>query len=238
MKCWPGKDRGMAGGIRLLDVAAILCVLAVLAFLGIVGMSRFKEHTLRAGCQSNLKQLATALSLYTKDNRGLLPDCTPANPRYVGPVWPWDINTNLASNLEALGMTRAAFYCPANPGMNDDRHWNFWRANGGSTRVTGYPTLFEGIQQVPPNLWRTKLSNPGREGAAGTELSFDATAALNGNYTRIQGTYIDRSNHVRDKRPLGGNILFLDQHVQWRDFADMKVRFETFGVAGPIMWSY
>lgn len=238
MKCSFAKTQSNEGAIRLLDVAAIVCVLGVLAVLFLFGASRSKEHALRTQCQGNLRQIGNALLLYSKDSNGLLPDCSRANPRFTGPLWPWDMNTNLVSTLESLGATREILYCPANPTLNDDRHWNFWQQTHGSVSLIGYGMLFKGIGQVPPNLWRADLAGDGQTPPAETELSFDATACVDGDYQKIQGIWVDRSNHMRNKTPLGGNVLFEDQHVEWRDFKDMEVRFNTIGPGGAVQWSF
>lgn len=239
MKCLSEKNRRCEGAVRPLDVAAIVCVLAVLAFLALIGSRQFQKRSLRTQCLRNLSQMGTALQLYAHDNRGLLPDCSPANPRFAGPMWPWDLNTNLANALETKGADRKVFYCPANPAMNDDRHWNFWKnMPGSSMRVVGYGTLYQGVQQVPANLWRTKLGESAAGSPAQSELSFDATACVNGDYRDIRGIWSDRSNHLGEKSPTGGNILFLDQHVQWRDFSEMRERFITVGPGGLVRWSF
>ena len=232
MNCSLARSRTTAGAIRLLDVAAIVCVVSVLGFLVLLAGHRMRGHSLVARCRGNLLQVAKALDFYSKANNDLLPDCSRMNPRYGGAVWPWDISTNLTHDLEAYGMTRAAFYCPANPDMNDDKHWNF---HNGPFRVVNYLTLYKGVATIPPSLQREKLASPG---AAHEELSFDATAALNDDFARVQGVYTDRSNHMRDSQPLGGNILFLDGHVAWRDFASMQVRIQSRGGAGRIDWSF
>lgn len=238
MKCFPSKTWNITGAIRPLDVAAIVCVLGVLAFLGMIGMSHFKARVLRVQCQGNLMKIGESLNLYAGDNHGQLPDFSDGNPRYSPRNWPWDMDTNFVGELEAKGLNREVFYCPANPAMNDDRHWNFWRVVGGQIRVAGYGFLFKGTGMVPPNLWVSKLENKNPAAPAQTELGFDATACLGDDYTRIQGLWIDRSNHMKDRQPLGGNVLCLDQHVEWRDFSRMQVRFHTFGPGGVIDWSY
>jgi len=238
MKCSHVKVRSIDGAIRPLDVAAIICVLGVLAFLIFLAAGHSKERALRMQCQGNLRQIGIALALYAKDNHGLLPDCSAANPHFAGPGWPWDMNTNLVSKLESMGVERSMFYCPANPALNDDRHWNFWRENHGAVSVIGYGMLFKGIGQVPRNLWRANLAGDGQAPPAETELSFDATACVDDDYQKIQGIWTDRSSHMHEQTPLGGNILFEDQHVDWRDFKDMEVRFSTIGPGGQVRWSF
>jgi len=238
MKCRLVRRRRIEGAIRRIDVAVIIAVILVLVAAGIFSTSRLQERALRLQCGGNLKQIGLALQLYARDYKGLLPDCSRENPQLTGPGWPWDINTNLTDILMAKGVTRPMFYCPANPKMNDDRHWDFWKQVPGAVRVTSYGMLFKGVQQVPPKLWHADLSGVNGTAPAEDELGFDATACVNDDYTAITGIWVDRSNHIRKKNPLGGNILFLDGHVQWRDFSDMDVRFNTIGPGGPVLWSY
>lgn len=237
MNCSPSPSRSQTGAIRPLDVAAIVAVLAVLVVVGLAASARMREAALRKACLANLKQLGSAVGGYAKDNDGELPDCA-SNPKFAGPVWPWDISTNLTTALAGYGAKRENFFCPANAEMNDERHWNYASMSGGSVRVVGYGMLFRGHAHVPPNLWRSRIEPAGGATASGQELMFDATAGLGGDYRKIQGTWVDRSNHLRKNRPLGGHILFTDLHVDWRDFDQMSVRLNTMGTGGPIAWSF
>jgi len=62
----------------------------------------------------------------------------------------------------------------------------------------------------------------------------DFSTATGGCWSRWQ--VYDRSNHLKKgNRPVGGNILFVDGHVQWRRFEDMEHRwFRT--VSAPSFW--
>jgi hypothetical protein len=237
MKTSPVHFRSNTGAFRPIDVAAIVSIVAALAALILLGAGRFREHALRTQCRSNLMQLGRALDQYSQANNGLLPDCSRTNPRYYGPLWPWDLHKNLAADLEKYEATRDAFYCPANPDMNDDTRWNFG-GDAASMRIAGYGMLFPGIRQVPRNLWRTSWQAGGQTPPAQSELMFDATACVDDDFTRIQGALLDRSNHLRGKNPTGGNILFLDQRVEWRNFDEMEVRLSTFGTPGQVYWSF
>lgn len=222
--------------LRMLDVAAILCVVSVLVFLGLLGTNRFRQSALRTNCRAHLLQIGLAMQLYAHDNRGMLPDCTDDN--FAGAQWPWDLHTNLAAALQVKGISRDSFYCPANPAMNDDRHWNFWHAAASPMRVVGYPMLLKGIRQVPQSLWRSNVGGNGKTSTSQAELAFDATAGVDDDFLSIKGLWTDRSNHVHGKQPLGGNILFLDQHASWRDFDEMQPRFRTIGPGGWVEWSF
>src|SRR5262249_45053483 len=136
--------------------------------------------------------------------------------------------------LEKRGVTRENFYCPANPVMNNDRSWNFWKSDPNPVRIIGYGMLLKGVRQLPPNLWRTSLSAANSQ----AELAFDATISSDDNYLVVNDGASDRSSHVRGKRPLGGNILFDDGHVDWRDFDEMEARFITYCPKGAVQWSF
>lgn len=238
MKCHLAPDRNRSGAIRMLDVAAIICVLGVLTFVGIIALGQIKDRVLRNRCRGNLMNIGKSLDLYVADNHGELPDCSGNDPRYGRAGWPWNMETNLTTELQAKGLTRANFYCPANPAMNDDRHWNFSRVVGGTSRVIGYGMLFRGTSTVPPGSWVSRLTDKNSTTPSQTELGFDSTACINDDYTRIQGLWVDRSNHMRKLQPLGGNVLCQDEHVEWRNFSSMQFRFRTFGPGGAIDWSY
>jgi hypothetical protein len=85
-------------------------------------LARAKERARRAEGASLLRQIGIALHLYGEEYRDLLPDCTTNSPKFFGSFWPWDLNTNLVTDLMNRGLTRPVLYCPSNPAMNDDAH--------------------------------------------------------------------------------------------------------------------
>jgi prepilin-type N-terminal cleavage/methylation domain-containing protein/prepilin-type processing-associated H-X9-DG protein len=63
----------------------------------------------------------------------------------------------------------------------------------------------------------------------------DFTRASGGCYTRWQ--IYDRTNHIKSgSEPTGGNILFVDGHVQWRHFKDMEHRWFWQSYGNPCFW--
>jgi prepilin-type N-terminal cleavage/methylation domain-containing protein/prepilin-type processing-associated H-X9-DG protein len=62
----------------------------------------------------------------------------------------------------------------------------------------------------------------------------DFTRASGGCLTRW-GVY-DRSNHIKGTKATGGNIAFVDGHVQWRPFAQMEHRWFRDHYGNPCMW--
>jgi len=119
--------------------------------------------------------------------------------------------------------------------MDDVFHREFWRFQHNPLQIISYGMLFSGVAQESPLYWRRALSGDGTHSPAQTELGFDATINMNNDFIHIRGVNTDRSNHVRGTRPLGGNILFEDGHVDWREFKQMRPRIQTWP---PALWYF
>ena len=216
------------------ELVVVLMLVIGLAASLMFFLTRDPEPKRRVQCAANLRQLGVALSLYAGEYQDLLPDCTRNNPKFFGSVWPWDLHTNVVAALVGNGASRQEFYCPSNPGMNNEQRWNFFRYDRSPIRVVGYGFLMNGCLQVPPPLWRTNLHGDGIRLPSETELAFDATLSQHGSYDSIRGKWVDRSNHLgRRGRPLGGTILCEDGHSEWRDFQKMQHR-----IFGDAVWDF
>jgi prepilin-type processing-associated H-X9-DG protein len=220
-------------GFTIMELIVTVNVVVILALLIVPVISRRKEEARRIHCASNLRQIGRALAVYANDYHGLLPDCTTNNPDFDGSDWPWDLHRNLVDNLQSKGLARDSFYCPSNPGMNDEWHWNFSHFQPEkNVRVVGYLFLLNGGINVPESLGHADLSN---SPPANSELVVDVVGSTYEDYTRIAGRYMDRTSHLLGSRPAGGNILYVDNHVKWRDFYRMKRQINvTLGVS----WDY
>ena len=217
----------------LIELLVVIAIIAILAALLLPVLSSAKDRARRTQCNSGLRQVGIALHMYAGENRDLLPDCTSNNPEFFGSYWPWDLHTNLVNQLEKLGATRDLLYCPANPDMNDDAHWNCWQHSPYGIRVVGYVFLMNGCIQIPPELWRRNISGDGTRSASQTEMVIDAVGSQDDDFLHIQGVNVDRTSHVKGEQPTGGNISFEDGHSEWRKFDDMKPQ-----IYGDVVWYF
>ncbi len=145
------------------------------------------------------------------------------------------------------------FYCPANVNLKRYRN-DYWFYSAGY-HVTGYffilkapwnnngsmPVLgggTNGLSADPSKIWIDRIDV---QQASSRELVTDATLSKlvdpvkfpNGNFEVIHtscnpggGTSVSRSNHTNSEtKTPGGNIGFVDGHVEWRPFSEMKHRF-------------
>jgi len=109
-------------------------------------------------------------------------------------------------------------------------------------RVTGYFWLIDAAEErddppitlegeTPAKRWVKDITE---KRPASTELVTDVTLSDGpdrdtASFTEVGGGLLawgiyDRANHLKKGRPIGGNILFLDGHVTWRDFEQMEMR--------------
>lgn len=153
------------------------------------------------------------------------------------------------------------FYCPANITHKRYMQycWDYHHPGGGWSdyRVFGYFLLFDWPGTPPdiepPEDYKIWVGRCDVKNATDVELVTDVTLSdvdnpnypaaeyPNGNFASIVsgsggGAYsgqTDTTSHLRnDRAGAGGNIGFVDGHVDWRPFTQMKWRFKR----GPVHW--
>lgn len=231
----------------------IVCTIFLIFTIGSVG-KRGREQARRMVCASNIKTQLSALMLFAEENEGGFPS--------TGGFWPWDFEYHRANQiLRCMGVdvqkpsveedipVQDVFYCPSNFPQIIARniYWHFAvdSANERGYRLAGYVFMW-------PATWNSHGGAPilgsGNkrwvktiyvDEPAETELVVDAIMSQNGNFGKITVGgmpvfgFFDSSSHLKTARePAGGNIGFVDGHVQWRLFDEMEIRYQ----AGPYWW--
>jgi prepilin-type N-terminal cleavage/methylation domain-containing protein/prepilin-type processing-associated H-X9-DG protein len=230
-------ERAYSRAFTLIELLVVIAIIAILAAMLLPALARSKEKAKITQCKSNEHQLSLATIMYANDNQDYLPNCQNANGVDLG-VWVWDMSAYVITNLQKTAVRQDMFYCPNEYYLYNSATPNAWQAFTGSAAppqpyiVTGYIWLFPNSRAdaaIPTFSVVTKTTTP-RDGynISTTEVITDATIFLNGlsggprykNISAAGGTSVT-SAHLNNSSPTGGNITFLDGHIEWRKFMQM-----------------
>ena len=165
-------------GFTFLELIVTLTIILLVAALMFPVFARTRESARRTTCQSNLRQIGTALLLYAQDNNGRLPSAE-ASPHWVGAVMPQVKNigvflcpseplpsrryADIVARPESVSYQYQAGLSNDDPGSSPvARDWDPWHFDGVNV------LLLEGrIEWMPGD--RAPLARAPRPAAAGKE---------------------------------------------------------------------
>jgi len=243
--------------LRAFTLIELLVVVAIIALL--MGILMPSLQRARA---NNLKQIGLSLHMYANENDAKLPlnrqqgwlwDVSYSTTDFILGSGATRDTFYCPSDRSKTGDMANFWQYGQNPGLDEtpdtvdessvDRESTY--------RVAGYFFLMDvdvpggrtaELLYEPGTLHKRWVKNITEKGAGQAEMVVDATLSeandRDDNFTEvIGGSYgrhqiYDRTNHIRNSRPEGTNIVFLDGHQEWRNFSEMEMRCQV----GPYHW--
>ena len=233
-------------GFTLIELLVVIAIIAVLMGILMPALTRVREQARQRSCGTRVRQHVLTLLMYADDYNTKF-------PMGGGGSWLWDLSVNTVNFMVKTGLTKDMFYCPSNDNQQkyEDLYWEYtseWdgkKFTGNGYVVAGYCYILDANGGRPPirhdnntekKYWvkTSQDKNPGNK-----ELVIDSvlgTTDTKGKYgynfgmVQAGGMWTqhqihDRTSHLKnDYEPAGGNIAFLDGHVDWRHFSNMEDR--------------
>lgn len=226
-------------GFTLIELLVVISIIALLMSILMPALRRVREQAKQRVCANNIHQHLLSLTMYASENDDNLPLSK------LG-WWLWDLDNETVDFIIKSGAVRGTFYCPSNRNQKlwADEVWDFAE---GEYRVTGYFWMMENQNMVlfweqpegsGHKRWLKKITV---RRAGDTELVTDVIISNeedygspeypDGNFARCMGGMwamygvYDSTSHLRtESEPAGGNMGFVDGHVDWRPFKEIERR--------------
>jgi prepilin-type N-terminal cleavage/methylation domain-containing protein len=225
--------KGPRAAFTLIELLVVIAIIAILAALLLPALARAKESGRRVKCLSNLHQVYIACSTYADDNQNILftarPNgsyfvqiCLDPSPGLSGVAGlP---NTNSMGGLSATNGRSTIWTCPDRPGFPIyDVNNNYDQIDLGYQYLGGITNWLNAVGPMPScSPVKTTKSQPWWVLAADTTMYVDgAWGGSDPGDSEGQYAFANMPSHLPNKRPDGGNQVFMDGSASWQKFDNM-----------------
>ncbi|MFA7373391.1 MAG: prepilin-type N-terminal cleavage/methylation domain-containing protein [bacterium] len=194
-------------GFTLIELLVTIAIIALLASILFPVFGKAREKARQATCQSNLKQISTAMMLYAQDWEEMLPFRTPAG----GPAnYEWDVQLMQYFGLKwGQGNKITSYYCPSSlPYPSFELYRSLSYAYNRHVADNEYDSRNLTSLTTPSStllIVDMRCLSTGPDTSWCTYNARDTPTYITYNSTRFP--YTRHSNGV--------NVLFADGHVAW-----------------------
>jgi prepilin-type N-terminal cleavage/methylation domain-containing protein/prepilin-type processing-associated H-X9-DG protein len=196
-----------SNGFTLVELLVVIGVIALLIAMLLPALNKARYAAANVNCTANLRQIGTALLMYTNDSKGYMP---PGN--YENSYWHWRLLKYVKKGQQLVREFQPVFSCPLQEHSDRDSYQiyadNNWTEYGYNMHF-GY---FDGTNyQNPKYVKVTQIKRP-------TLCPIVSDSQYNGNAgpTMICGFHGSGLNGIDGLKRHKGNINYLaiDGHVE------------------------
>ncbi|NLY02028.1 MAG: type II secretion system protein [Rhodopirellula sp.] len=217
------KKASTTSAFTLIELLVVIAILALLVSILMPSLARARDMAKTVVCATNLKAIGTVLASYTNEYNGSYPaydfymvylDDETGKPITAQPfVWSRHY-LNIFS--ESYGLGRETFYCPvASEGSrfaNSDDNWDW---SDTRYRIVSYAAFC--------NITPALIADPLKGNMPTSIETANPWWVLGADivYEYPLGTFA--TPHEDGSVPKGANVLHVDNHVEWKQWADFDL---------------
>jgi prepilin-type N-terminal cleavage/methylation domain-containing protein/prepilin-type processing-associated H-X9-DG protein len=250
-------------GFTLVELLVVIGIIAILIAILLPSLTAAREKAKRVQCANNLRTFGQAITLYANQNKGAVPMHTGASNwlwdlPYDSRDWFTDVGKIPQEMFYCPSYTHDQdgmwdFTGPNSPGAANfaitGYYWLGWRP-GIWNGMTFNPALLTNMPFRDPlsDRWIQRVTDKtDRNAASDLVLMSDITLSQQNtknwqspvhNFVTAYGGYHSGhgTTHRAGDKPHGGNVMYLDGHVDWKNFDSMTSRIlsESYGL--PHFW--